>query len=116
MTAMIPDATTTDVLFVAEAEGAEPVDVMAGIEQQAILALRGDTKLMGKIESLEGAAWGTIKAFFLDHLPTYLDDRDQFAYQLVKKAMDRIYGPQEDYWETFKNPSGKTYLRRRGNL
>lgn len=114
-TARIPDAEGTDGLFPTEAEEAEPVDVMANIEQQAIEALRDDSKLMGKIESSEGAAWGAIKAFFLDHLPTHLDDRDQFAYQLVKKAMDHIYGPQDDYWETFKNQSGKTYLRRRGD-
>lgn len=114
-TARIAEAEGTDALFPTEAEEAEPVDVMANIEQQAIEALRDDSKLMGKIESSDGAAWGAIKAFFLDHLPAHLDDRDQFAYQLVKKAMDHIYGPQDDYWETFKNQSGKTYLRRRGD-
>jgi hypothetical protein len=114
-TATIPDDASGDALLAAEVDEAEPVDVMANIEQQAIIALRDDAKLMRKIESLEGAAWGAIKAFFLDHLPLHLDDRDQFAYQLVKKAMDHIYGPQGDYWETFKNQSGKTYLRRRSD-
>ena len=112
-TARVPDIDSTNALFPADADEAEPVDVMANIEQQAIDALRADTRLMGKIESSEGAAWGAVKAFFLDHLPAHLDDRDRFAYLIVKKAMDHIYGPQDQYWETFKNPHGKTYLRRR---
>lgn len=93
---------------------AESVDIMAIIEQQAIEALRADTQLIGKIESSEGAAWGTIKAFFLENLPIHLDNRDQLAYQLVKKAMTHLYGPQDQGWDSFRNPANTTYLRKRG--
>lgn len=114
-TATITDAASESVVLGTEAEDVEPMDVMANIERQAIIALREDAELIAKIESPEGVAWGAIKAFFLDHLPAHLDDRDQFAYQLVKKAMDQIYGRQYEHWESFKNQSGKTYLRRRVN-
>ena len=109
----VPDASNTGTLFPADTDEAEPVDVMANIEQQAIDALRVDTKLISRIDSNDGAAWGSMKAFLFEHLPAHLDDRDHFAYLLVKKAMDQIYGPQDQYWETFKNPAGKTYVRRR---
>lgn len=92
----------------------EAVDVMASIERQAIQALRDDASLKAKIESSDGAAWGSIKAFFRDQLPAELDDSDQLAYQLVAKAMNQIYGGQDVAWETFRNPSNKTYVRKKG--
>jgi len=99
-----------------DVEAAEPVDIMAKIERQVIEALRAETKLMAKIESSEGAAWGSIKAFFLEHLPDHLDDRDYLAYRLVKKAMDHFYGPQDQGWETYKNQAknNTTYVRKKG--
>ena len=114
--AHIPDAESTGVLFPTEADEAEPVDVMANVEQQAIEALKADTRLMDKIESPEGAAWGAVKAFFLEHLPAHLDDRDQLAYQMVKKAMDRIYGAQDQGWEAYRNPqrNNTAYVRKKG--
>lgn len=108
-----PTASTGGLFPIESDDGDQQVDVMANIEQLAIDALKADAKLMGKIGSTDGAAWGSIKAFFVDHLPSHLDDRENFAYLLVKKAMDQIYGPQEQSWETFKNPSGKTYVRRK---
>ena len=95
------------------AEEAEPVDVMAGIESRAINALRTNEKLMTKLESIDGAAWGSVKAFFLEHLPIHLDDRGQLSYRLVKKAMDAIFGAQDNAWETFKNQSNVTYIRKK---
>jgi len=93
----------------------EPEDVMANIEEWAIEALRADAKLIARLESAEGAAWGSIRAFFLEQLPPLLDDREQLAYRLVKKAMDRIYGLQEQSWETYKNQqrNNVTYIRRK---
>lgn len=91
------------------------IDVMASIEQQAIEALKANTVITGKIESPDGAAWGSIKAFLADRLPAQLDGKSEIAYQLVRKALNQIYGNQEQRcWETFKNPTGKTYVRRRG--
>ena len=97
----------------AEAEDDDAPDVKAGIEQQAIDALRANANLMRKI-SAEGAPWGGIMTFFLESLPQ-LDDRGQFAYHLVPKALNNIFGQQDEYWETFKNPqTGKTWVRKMG--
>lgn len=115
-TVRVPEAEGAGALFPAEAEvdDAEPVDVMANIEQRAIDALRADVKLMAKIESSEGAAWGSLKAFFLDHLPTHLDDRDNLAFRLVKKALVHFYGPQDQGWEQYRHPTRNTgYVRKR---
>lgn len=112
----VPEAEGTGGLFPDEDAEAGPVDVMANIEQQVIDALQTNNQLIEKIESSEGAAWGSVKAFFMEHLPTHLDDRNQLAYQLVKKAMDRIYGVQDQYWEAYRNPDRNhtTYVRKKG--
>jgi DNA helicase HerA-like ATPase len=98
-----------------EADTAEeqPVDVLGQIETRAIAALRGDADLMGRVRSDMGAAWGSLKAFLLEQLPKELDDRDTIAYHLVRKAMDEIVGPQNQAWESYKNPQRgyKTYVR-----
>lgn len=115
-TVRVPEADGAGTLFPAEVEHeeAEQVDVMANIEQQAIDALRADTKLMAKIESSEGAAWGSLKAFFLDQLPAHLDDRDTLAFRLVKKALVDFYGPQDQGWEQYRHSTRNTaYVRKR---
>ncbi len=99
-------------LLPTEADETEPVDVMADIAQKAIDALQANTRLIQKIESPEGVAWGAIKAFFLEKLPKHLDDRDNVAYRMVGKAMDQLYGSQRQSWDTYKNPQNKTYVRK----
>jgi hypothetical protein len=113
-TALFPDADSIGSLFPADTDETEPIDVMANIEQQAIEALRADINLMKKIESSEGAAWGSIKAFFLNHLPAHLDDIDTIAFRLVKKALEHYYGPQDQGWEQYRHPTRNTaYVRKR---
>jgi hypothetical protein len=82
----------------------EPVDVLAQMEARAITALRDDANLMARVRSETGAAWGSLKAFLLERLPEQLDDRDTIAYHLVRKAMDEIIGPQNQNWESYRNP------------
>lgn len=95
----------------AEAEDDAP-DVKAGIERQAMDALRSNADLMRRISG-GGAPWGGIMTFFLEKLPQ-LDDRGQFAYHLVPKALDNIFGQQDEHWETFKNPkTGKLWVRKK---
>ena len=93
-------------------EDSEPEDYMAGIEDRAIRTLISDENLMAKLQSGDGAAWGSIRAFFLNCLPEHLDDRGQLAYWLVKKAMNHIFGAQ-DGWETYKNDRNITYIRKK---
>ncbi len=97
----------------ADAPEEQPVDVLGQIEARAIAALRGDADMMGRVRSDTGAAWGSLKASLLEQLPKELDDRDTIAYHLVRKAMDEIIGPQNQAWESYKNPQRgyKTYVR-----
>jgi hypothetical protein len=96
-------------------ESDSPVDVMAVIEDRAIDALRNDTALLAKLASVEGLAWGALKAFLLDHLPEQLDDRNTIAYHLVRKALDRLVGPQNQAWESYRHSTrNTTYVRKRG--
>ena len=95
-------------------EESEAVDVMANIESSAINALREEKKIMEKLESENGIAWGAVKAFFQKNLPEHLDDREQQAFYLVKKAMDQIFGSHA--WESFKVTKHKktiTYIRKK---
>jgi uncharacterized protein len=86
-------------------------DVIAAFENRAIAALEEDPELMTRIRS-SGAAWGSVKAFFLKMLPDTLEDRDNIAYNLVPKALNRILGAQGDCWYTFKShASGATHVR-----
>lgn len=90
----------------------EPVDVMANMEQVAIEALRQDQTLRQKLESENGMPWYGVQKFLMDHLPEQLEDRRQFGYNLVPKAMNSLFGTQASGWETFKNSdSGKTWIR-----
>lgn len=100
-------------------EEQEPLDIMAQVEDRMIHTLENDGQLMNRIRSKRGVAWGTVKAFFLEHLPISLDDRDKFAYHLVSKAMNKIFGQQDEKWESYKTPSVTdpskmtTYIRER---
>jgi hypothetical protein len=92
----------------------DSIDVLAAIEDEAIARLRDNVALIQKIAQ-DGAAWGALKAFFIGILPPTLDDRDSIAYQLVSKALNRIFGQQGDAWHTFKRPredgSSTTYVK-----
>ena len=89
----------------------EPVDIKAQIEANAIDAFTNDKNIIGRIDSDEGIAWGSIKAFLLRQVPEFWDNREQEAYNLVSKVLNKIYGPQNNGWETFKNMANKTYVR-----
>jgi hypothetical protein len=98
---------------------ADPIDVIAVYESRAIEALRSDADLMSKLNSEEGVAWGRIKAFLIEHLPETLDDRDEFAYHLVRKAVDTILnGTQaENRWHTYRNQQrNTTYIKVGGKI
>ena len=111
----VPNVDSNDASFPDDANESGSVDVMANIEGQAIETLRANTELKEKIESPEGVAWGTIKAFLLEHLQPHLDDRDQLAYRLVKKSMDALFGSQDQNWETYRHSQrNTTYVRKKG--
>lgn len=87
------------------------IDTYAAVEENAIRALSADQVLMRQING-EGVAWGGLNAFFDKQLPSELDDRKKTAYRLVAKALDRLLGPQDVNWHSFKHPStGKTWVK-----
>lgn len=89
-------------------------DAKGSLEQQAIDSLRRDDDAMEKLGSDAGTAWGHLKTVLMDALPEHIDDRDNLAYNLVRRALDEIFGPTR--WETYKNPNtGATWVRRRGS-
>lgn len=95
-------------------EEPEPVDVKSEIESGAISALRSDPQVMSRLESPDGYAWGSLNAFFRDRLPPHMDAKDDFAFHLVKKAMNEIFG--DGGWETHKidrNGRKVTYIRKK---
>ena len=90
----------------------EGVDVKAQLEEDAIKFLKNDTRTMRYLESETGAAWGALKAILREGLPDHIDNRDKFAYDLVPKALDQLWGP--DTWDTYKNKNrkGTTYVKK----
>ncbi len=110
----VPESTGPRALFPTDTslEEPEPIDVMAALEQRAIDALKGNTELRQKLGSSHGMPWFGVQQFLIDHLPEQLEDRRQFAYNLVSKAMNAVFGQQPSGWETFKNSSsGKTWIK-----
>ncbi|MBS0606814.1 MAG: DUF87 domain-containing protein [Verrucomicrobia bacterium] len=99
-------------IVVPDSDETESLDVIERIEQLVFAKLKANLDLIRKIESQDGVAWGAIKAFFLEILPEHLDDRENLAYNLVKKSLDNIYKVQG--WETFKSKRGTTWVRKRG--
>jgi uncharacterized protein len=89
----------------------ESPDAFKLVEQMAIEALRQDQRLIARLRG-DGAAWGSLKAFFRDRLPSQLDDPGGVAYRLVPKAMNEIFGEQGQAWDTFTHPErGTTYIK-----
>ena len=90
-------------------------DIMAKIENEAIAALRADEQTVKKLQSKDGMPWGGVKATLKEYLPISLDDRDQFAYNLVLTALNHIFGgPQGQAWESYKHPqTGYKWVRRK---
>jgi hypothetical protein len=86
-------------------ESGDGVDVMARIEDEAITALERDDTIRAKLGG-DGYPYGGLVAFFEQNLPELLEDRRNFAYNLVPKALNRILGDQNrGGWHTFKHPA-----------
>ncbi len=86
-------------------------DAKAAYEARAIEALRTDRALRERIESDSGVPWGTLKAFLGGKLPESMDDRDGIAFRLVIKAMNEIYGPQDEGWHSRRGTNNTTYVK-----
>ena len=78
----------------------ESADVMEVIENRAIEELRSDA-IMDKIKG-DGVPWRAVMAVLEKHLPSTLDDRSKFAFDMVARALNKILGPQGDGWHSFR--------------
>lgn len=115
--ALGPESTSPRIETAAEshdgqAEDVEPVDQMKLIHEKAVAAIRAKP---GLIESMkgEGVSWGSsLNTTIKDVLPPTFVDVWKVAYEAVAPALNEIFG--EDGWETFKDSSGKTWVRTTG--
>jgi hypothetical protein len=89
-------------------------DAKLTMESQTIAALRANTNTMAKLTSEDGMPWYGFQLALRDYLPE-IDDRDQFAFNLVPRALSEIFGgPQDVAWEAYTNPrTSKRWVRRK---
>jgi hypothetical protein len=83
---------------------AEPIDVLAAYKSNALEALRNNTDVMGRLHD-RGLPWGAVMRELINALPDTLQDRDAVAYDLVREALEQIFGPENEGWRTFKRPN-----------
>jgi hypothetical protein len=80
----------------------QPVDVFATMEEAAIQRAIASGVIEQKVNR-GGIAWRGAMAELAKALPTEVDDPDQVTYNLVPRALDRIYGAGN--WVTERRPS-----------
>ncbi|SRR5579883_189353 len=83
---------------------AESIDALAVYKQNAIEALRNDREIMEDIYG-RGIPWGAIAGFFERTLPDTLEDRHRIAYNLVREALEQIFGAENEAWHTYRHTS-----------
>ena len=96
-----------------EPDSPETGDVLAEIEQNATAAVQGNNEIWSRINGDgDGVAWGALNSFIMQHTPASMDDRDQVAYRMVPKVLNRLFG--SGGWHTHKvDRNGKriTYVK-----
>lgn len=80
----------------------QPVDIFATLEEAAISGVVAAGIVKEKIDR-GGIPWRGVMAELAAALSVDVDDADQVTYQLVPKALDRIYGAGN--WTTERRPS-----------
>jgi uncharacterized protein len=89
-------------------------DAKQTMESQAIAGVRANTSTMAKVTSADGMPWYGFQVALKECLPE-IDNRDQFAFNLVPRALSEIFGGGQGIaWETYTNPrTGKRWVRRK---
>ena len=92
-------------------EPQEEQDVLGSYEDAAIRAFGDDGKFSDRLRRY-GVPWRGVQERLKEGLPDVLSDRDGLAFKLVPKAMNRLFGPQDEGWRTerreAKSRSGHT--------
>jgi len=86
-----------------ESTAVEPSSFSAH-ESTAIEAFRADQRFLEKLKQ-KGMPWRNVQERLKKELPNQLPDLDHIAYGLVPKAMNIVFGQQEIFWCTKKQPS-----------
>lgn len=79
----------------------ESNDRLAEYIQRFSAIFSADAAFMGKLESSDGLAYGTVKANIKKQLPPDTHDLDKLAYQLVSGVLSAICGGPQG-WQTIK--------------
>ncbi len=86
-------------------------DVLETIAARATAAVRADANMMAQISG-DGIKWGQIQRFIFERaqLQTMDGGFDNVAYNMVRRVLDAIYGPQNQGWHSFKR-EGKAWVK-----
>jgi uncharacterized protein len=85
-----------------ESEPAEEVDVLTRMEQLAAEAVQKNTRMMDWMENGYGVSWWRLQKFLMELLPETIDDRKDFAYNLIPRVLDQVFGKQGEKWHTYR--------------
>jgi hypothetical protein len=104
-----PEGDDSEAMEVSAGAPPQPADALEIHKRRGIAAFESNFAAKEKLRGA-GLSWGQAKYILLAGLPDTLDNRDEFAYQLVREAMTRIYGSEGQGWETVK-VNGRTLIR-----
>ena len=85
--------------------GVDFIDVLSVYKNKAINALRANTDVIEQIRD-RGIPWGVIMGVLIKELPDTLEDKEDVAYLLVKEALEKILGPENEAWHSYKRTKG----------
>jgi hypothetical protein len=73
-------------------------------DEAAIEAFNSDKQFINKLQKF-GVPWRGVQEKLKEALPEHVSDRNNIAYKLVPKAMNTVFGKQNNAWKTEKRPS-----------
>jgi hypothetical protein len=84
-------------------------DPLRRYQENAIKALAENPEFLNELA--KGIPWGKIVGLLSDALPKTMHNRADVAYHLVKPALDRIVGAQDEKWKTERRgPRNTTFV------
>jgi uncharacterized protein len=99
----IPIAPPTPIVEGEEEHGGEPVDATEIHIQAAIRSLRKHTEFANWIERGE-FPWGAVNGSLQAVLPEVLNERREIAYQNSRRAIEELFGKENEGWFVEKRP------------
>ncbi|MCG0275613.1 MAG: DUF87 domain-containing protein [Thermosediminibacteraceae bacterium] len=90
----------------------ETIDYLEAIRRNVINKLKSNPNFISSVK--KGIAWRGIMAEIEKLLPETIENKSDFAYNMVKRCLDEIFGEEKYGWETYKNDKGTTFVRALG--